>query len=307
MHGLSFFKVSCFIFVFAVFGAVFGFSKDKSIFLLEPSREGDFADVSVEPSSIDLKNYISRTFDAIRLNNDKIREFNRNTEKAVSDLNRETKASIDGNNEKIREFLNRGKSEGKSSLSSHQEAESKKSESKKSESHGAGSTEAKVTKSQQNYDETKSLDEGVIFAENEAIARREKFINYCLDNLRGYPYRTGGSSPKSGFDCSGVVQYAARESLGIKLPRTAQEMYNQSEKVSADAVLPGDLIFFKAGGKISHVGVYLGTDESDDSFKGKIIFFNSASDPKYRSGTIISSLSEPYWKRHFFGYGKFID
>ena len=155
MHGLSFFKVSCFIFVFAVFGAVFGFSKDKSIFLLEPSREGDFADVSVEPSSIDLKKYISRTFDAIRLNNDKIREFNRNTEKAVSDLNRETKASIDGNNEKIREFLNRGKSEGKSGLSSHQEAESKKSESKKSESHGAGSTEAKVTKNQQNYDEQK--------------------------------------------------------------------------------------------------------------------------------------------------------
>lgn len=307
MHGFSFFKFSCFIFVFAFLGAGGAFSKEKSIFLLEPSREGDFADVSVEPSSIDLKNYISRTFDAIRLNNDKIREFNRNTEKTISDLNRETKASIDGNNEKIREFLNRGKSEGKSGLSSHQEGESKKSESKKSESHGAGSKEAKVTKSQQNYDETKSLNEGVIFAENEALHKREKFINYCLDNLRGYPYRTGGSSPKSGFDCSGVVQYAARESLGINLPRTAQEMYNQSEKVSADAVLPGDLIFFKAGGKISHVGVYLGTDESDDSFKGKIIFFNSASDPKYRSGTIISSLSEPYWNRHFFGYGKFID
>ena len=302
MHGFSFFKFSCFIFVFAFLGAGGAFSKEKSIFLLEPSREGDFEDVSVEPSSIDLKNYISRTFDAIRLNNDKIREFNRNTEKAVSDLNKGTKDSIDGNNEKILEFLGRGKSEGKGGLSSQQEAESKKSESQNQDF-----SEEKITENRQNSVDSKPVGEEKISAENEAIARREKFINYCLDNLRGYPYRTGGSSPKSGFDCSGVVQYAARESLGIKLPRTAQAMYNQSEKVSADAVLPGDLIFFKAGGKISHVGVYLGTDESDDSFKGKIIFFNSASDPKYRSGTIISSLSEPYWNRHFFAYGKFID
>lgn len=300
MHGLSFFKVSCFIFVFAFLGAAGAFSKDKSIFLLEPSREGDFADVSVEPSSVDLKNYINKTFDEIRLNNEKIREFNKKTKKTLSDLNKETKDSIDGNNEKIREFLKRGKSKKEGG------AESAHKEGKKTESQGSDISAPQVKENQQNYDEQKLL-ESEIFAENEALHKREKFINYCLDNLRGYPYVLGGSSPKSGFDCSGVVQYAARESLGIKLPRTAQAMYNQSEKVSADAVLPGDLIFFKAGGKISHVGVYLGTDESDDSFKGKIIFFNSASDPKYRSGTIISSLSEPYWNRHFFAYGKFID
>lgn len=301
MHGLSFFKFFCFIFIFAVFGAVFGFSKEKSIFSVEPSREGDFADVSVEPSSVDLKNYINKTFDEIRLNNEKIREFNKKTKKTLSDLNKETKDSIDGNNEKIREFLKRGKSkkEGKSESAHKERKKTESQESVNSAPHGTGN--------QQNYDETKLLKESEILAENAAIQQREKFINYCLDNLRGYPYRTGGSSPQNGFDCSGVVQYAAQESLGIKLPRTAQAMYNQSEKVSADDVLPGDLIFFKAGGKISHVGVYLGTDESDDSFKGKIIFFNSASEPKYRSGTIISSLSEPYWNRHFFGYGKFID
>lgn len=300
MHGLSFFKVTCFIFVFAVFGTVGAFPKEKSIFSVEPSREGDFEDVSVEPSSVDLKNYINKTFDEIRLNNEKIREFNKKTKKTLSDLNKETKDSIDGNNEKIREFLKRGKSKKEGG------AESAHKEGKKTESQESDFAEPKVTKNQQNYDEQKLL-ESEILAENAAIQKREKFINYCLDNLRGYPYRMGGSSPQNGFDCSGVVQYAAQESLGIKLPRTAQAMYNQSEKVSADDVLPGDLIFFKAGGKISHVGVYLGTDESDDSFKGKIIFFNSASEPKYRSGTIISSLSEPYWNRHFFGYGKFID
>ncbi len=302
MHGFSFFKFSCFIFVFAFLGAGGAFSKDKSIFSVEPSREGDFADVLVEPSSVDLKNYINKTFDEIRQNNEKIREFNKNTEKMLSDLNKETKDSVNGNNEKIREFLRHGKSEKEGGADSAQVIEEKKAESKESVN-----SAPQVTKNQQNYDEQKSLKEFEILAENAAIQKREKFINYCLDNLRGYPYRTGGSSPQNGFDCSGVVQYAAQKSLGIKLPRTAQAMYNHSEKVSADDVLPGDLIFFKAGGKISHVGVYLGTDESDDSFKGKIIFFNSASEPKYRSGTIISSLSEPYWNRHFFGYGKFID
>lgn len=278
MHGFSVFKVPCFIFVFAFFCTVAGaFSESNSIFSIEPAHEGDFEKVTVEPNSIDLKNYINQSFDAIRQKNEEIIEFNKKTKKTISDLNKSTRDSIEENKEKIREFLRQGKKKNAEDSSVAQQSEATDSELERIE------------------------------GENAAIPSRQKFISYCLDNLRGYPYVLGGSSPKSGFDCSGVVQYAARESLGINLPRTAQEMYNQSEKVSADAVLPGDLIFFKAGGKISHVGVYLGTDESDDSFKGKIIFFNSASDPKYRSGTIISSLSEPYWNRHFFAYGKFID
>ena len=302
MRGFSFFRFSCFLFVFAFLAAGGAFSKEKSIFSVEPSQDGDFADVSVEPSSIDLKNYINQTFEAIRLKNEKILEFNKNTEKSVSDLKKGAKDSVDSKKDKIREFLGQGKSEKESPLPI-QEGEVQKSESQ-------NLTPLESSENSQIYEEEAPLEESEIKkikAENASIQKREKFISYCLDNLCGYPYRTGGSSPKTGFDCSGVVQYAARESLGIKLPRTAQAMYNRSEKVPADEALPGDLIFFKAGGKISHVGVYLGTDESNDSFKGKIIFFNSASDPKHRSGTIISSLSEPYWKRHFFGYGKFIE
>ena len=302
MRGFSFFRFSCFLFVFAFLPAGGAFSKEKSIFSVEPSQDGDFADVSVEPSSIDLKNYINQTFEAIRLKNEKILEFNKNTEKSVSDLKKGARDSVDSKKDKIREFLGQGKSEKESPLPI-QEGEAQKSESQ-------NLTPLESSENSQIDEEKARLEESEIKkikAENASIQKREKFISYCLDNLCGYPYRTGGSSPKTGFDCSGVVQYAARESLGIKLPRTAQAMYNRSEKVPEDEALPGDLIFFKAGGKISHVGVYLGTDESNDSFKGKIIFFNSASDPKHRSGTIISSLSEPYWNRHFFGYGKFIE
>lgn len=305
MRNVSFSRLFCrFVVSVGLFcGVSFASAESKSIFSIEPSVDGDFENVTVEPDSIDLKMYINQTFEAIRAKNEKILEFNKKTEKTVSDLNKSTKDSIDGTKSKIREFLGKNKSE----------AEEESSATKASESHGEPNVESATGATIQvaeNGEAVKPLTKSEvkkIESENASIPNRQKFISYCLDNLRGYPYVTGGSSPKTGFDCSGVVQYAARESLGVKLPRTAQAMYNSSKKVSADEALPGDLIFFKAGGKISHVGVYLGTDGADDSFKGKVIFFNSASDPKYRSGTIISSLSEPYWKRHFFGYGKFIE
>lgn len=270
-------------------------AQSKSIFAVEPAGEGDFYNVTVEPSSIDLKAYINQTFELIRQKNDRILEFNNTTKKNLSDLNKDAKDSIDGKKNEIRDFLGLEKDKSKDVSAASQERELH--EMPDSENPKLAEDEKNLKKS-----EIKKIED-----ENAAIPRRQKFISYCLDNLCGYPYVSGGASPKTGFDCSGLVQYAARESLGIKLPRTAQAMYKSSTKISSDEVLPGDLIFFKAGGKISHVGVYLGIDESDDTFKGKVIFFNSASEPKYRSGTIISSLSEPYWKRHFFGYGKFIE
>gem|GEM_PF-2261021 len=241
-------------------------AQSKSIFAVEPAGEGDFYNVTVEPSSIDLKAYINQTFELIRQKNDRILEFNNTTKKNLSDLNKDAKDSIDGKKNEIRDFLGLEKDKSKDVSAASQERDLH--EMPDSENPKLAEDEKNLKKS-----EIKKIED-----ENAAIPRRQKFISYCLDNLCGYPYVSGGASPKTGFDCSGLVQYAARESLGIKLPRTAQAMYKSSTKISSDEVLPGDLIFF-----------------------------NSASEPKYRSGTIISSLSEPYWKRHFFGYGKFIE
>ena len=76
----------------------------------------------------------------------------------------------------------------------------------------------------------------------------------------GAKYVYGGSSP-SGFDCSGLAQYAYAQS-GVNIPRTSQEQFNGGQAVSTNNLMPGDLVFFAGSqGSISspgHVGVYIG-------------------------------------------------
>lgn len=75
----------------------------------------------------------------------------------------------------------------------------------------------------------------------------------------GRPYVLGAESPGQGFDCSGLVQYIAA-ALHVKLPRTAAEQAGAGSPVSADTarLLPGDLLTFGRGTRISHVGIYVG-------------------------------------------------
>ena len=75
----------------------------------------------------------------------------------------------------------------------------------------------------------------------------------------GTAYRFGGTSPKTGFDCSGMVQHVYAK-WGVKLPRTAELQFRKGVSVSFFDLQPGDLIFrantYKRG--ISHVGIYIG-------------------------------------------------
>jgi cell wall-associated NlpC family hydrolase len=75
--------------------------------------------------------------------------------------------------------------------------------------------------------------------------------------LIGTPYRTGGAAP-DGVDCSGLVVYVYRE-LGVLLPRTAAEQRAALPRVPAEALVPGDLVFFSA--PEDHVGIYVGGGE----------------------------------------------
>jgi cell wall-associated NlpC family hydrolase len=76
----------------------------------------------------------------------------------------------------------------------------------------------------------------------------------------GVPYRWGGTSPKTGFDCSGFVQYVfARH--GTRLPRTSREQASSGQRLRAvwSALRPGDLVMFaEPGRRISHVAIYAG-------------------------------------------------
>jgi cell wall-associated NlpC family hydrolase len=79
----------------------------------------------------------------------------------------------------------------------------------------------------------------------------------------GVPYVWGGASP-SGFDCSGLMQYAYRQ-IGIVLPRTSSQQYHVGAFIPVDktaSLLPGDLVFFGYEGdpeRVHHVGMYVGS------------------------------------------------
>lgn len=108
--------------------------------------------------------------------------------------------------------------------------------------------------------------------------------------LVGTPYRFGGRSLKTGFDCSGFVGYLFKEEAGIQLPRSTREMINLDAPVIARSELqPGDIVFFnnRGRGRVSHAGIYIGDDR----------FIHSSS---HRSGGVrVDSLDDRYWKASY--------
>ena len=95
------------------------------------------------------------------------------------------------------------------------------------------------------------------FDEIAAARARELALN-ALSQV-GVPYRFGGNSPESGFDCSGLVQYVYSRGAGLSLPRNTQSLSEVGAAVPAEELAPGDLVFFDTLRRpYSHVGIYLG-------------------------------------------------
>jgi len=107
--------------------------------------------------------------------------------------------------------------------------------------------------------------------------------------LVGTPYRYGGNTPESGFDCSGLVAYVYREMLDLKLPRTSRDLAAvQGPKIEPTRLAAGDLVFFGSRGSVSHVGIYVG--------EGRFVHAPST------GGTVrLDSLGGAYWKDHYTG------
>ena len=107
-------------------------------------------------------------------------------------------------------------------------------------------------------------------------------------NVLGTPYVWGGSSPKKGFDCSGLVKYAFNDVANVDLPRTSNAMaQGHGVKVAKGDLKPGDLIFFNIKSRrVNHVAIYLGNDR----------FIHA---PRRGKRVSIDTLSKPYWQKHY--------
>ncbi len=90
-----------------------------------------------------------------------------------------------------------------------------------------------------------------------SAAISEASIIAYASNFLGIPYLWGGTSPATGFDCSGFTQYVYRH-FGVSLGRTTYDQIKDGVQVSRDNLRPGDLVFFGTYSNPSHMGIYVG-------------------------------------------------
>lgn len=108
-------------------------------------------------------------------------------------------------------------------------------------------------------------------------------------SLLGVAYRFGGTSPESGLDCSGFIQYVFRKSLHVNLPRTSAEMARAGVEIERSELVPGDLVFYNTRGfKYSHVGLYLGGNK----------FIHS---PRTGKSVEVVNMNGSYWESRWNG------
>jgi lipoprotein Spr len=111
-----------------------------------------------------------------------------------------------------------------------------------------------------------------------------------IEEWWGTKYCMGGST-KNCIDCSAFTHLLMHDVYNIDLPRTAFEQYHACDKISADELREGDLVFFRTGGKtVSHVGVYITNNK----------FANASTS----GGVLISDLNDPYWKSRYISAGR---
>uniref|UniRef100_UPI00313E0F54 C40 family peptidase n=2 Tax=Hydrogenophaga sp. OTU3427 TaxID=3043856 RepID=UPI00313E0F54 len=105
----------------------------------------------------------------------------------------------------------------------------------------------------------------------------------------GVPYRRGGNSVETGFDCSGFVRAMYEQTVGLVLPRRAAEQAQATETISRDELKPGDLVFFNTmRHAFSHVGIYVGD--------GKFIH-----SPRSGAQVRVEDMRTAYWHTRFNG------
>ncbi len=105
----------------------------------------------------------------------------------------------------------------------------------------------------------------------------------------GVPYKRGGTSLETGFDCSGFVRAMVEQTVGRLLPRTADEQAASTQVIDKNELQPGDLVFFNTLRRaFSHVGIYVGDNK----------FIHS---PKPGAMIRVEDMRVGYWRTRFNG------
>ena len=105
----------------------------------------------------------------------------------------------------------------------------------------------------------------------------------------GVPYKRGGNTADTGFDCSGFVRAIYEQSVGLLLPRRAEQQAAATQRIDKTELQPGDLVFFNTLQRaFSHVGIYIG--------EGKFIH-----SPKPGAQVRVENMGVNYWSSRFDG------
>jgi cell wall-associated NlpC family hydrolase len=110
-----------------------------------------------------------------------------------------------------------------------------------------------------------------------------------IDHWWGTRYCMGGNDEDC-IDCSAFTRTLLHTVYGVEVSRTAHEQYSSSTHINAGDLSEGDLVFFKSGKTISHVGLYLGNNK----------FVHASTS----FGVMISDLNESYWSKKYAGAGR---
>lgn len=128
----------------------------------------------------------------------------------------------------------------------------------------------------------------IVFLEDDAKSVSQEILSNAM-SLEGIKYKYGGSTPETGFDCSGFVNYVYNKAANLKLPRTSRGISRVGKAVSKNELQAGDLVFFNTARRaFSHVGIYVGD--------GKFIHA-----PRTGSFVRVESMHTSYWKNRYNG------
>ena len=123
----------------------------------------------------------------------------------------------------------------------------------------------------------------------ESVSNKASELVVTAMGFLGVPYKRGGNTFETGFDCSGFVRAMYEQTVGLILPRKAEQQAAATQQIEKSELQPGDLVFFNTLRRtFSHVGIYVG--------EGKFIH-----SPKPGAQVRVEDMQKSYWHSRFDG------